>query len=242
LAKLKQDADLWLTYFAARKIRSVSLDGCTFNVEKMPNSPMKLALLRDEYEEFERRAVLQYVRPEFPVVELGGCIGVVSCVTNRILLNPKMHVVVEPSPSVIPLLQDNRDLNHCEFEILNRAIAYDRPSVTFAETADYWGNALKSDVGKEMVTVSTTCLGDILAERGFQTFTLICDIEGHEYDLIQREGEALQRADTIILETHARMIGVAKTQSLLSGMRELGFHMVEEGSLVVVLRRSPLSD
>ena len=237
-AKVKRDADLWLAYFAARKITSVSLGGCTFNLEKIPDTPMKLALLRNEYEGFERQAVLQYVRPEFPVVELGGCIGVVSCVTNRILLNPRMHVVVEPSPSVIPLLQENRDINHCEFEILNRAIAYDRPSMTFVETTDYWGNALKPDAGKAMVTVGTTRLGDIVAERGFLTFTLICDIEGHEYDLVQREGEVLQKADTIILETHSRLIGVAKTQTLLSAIRELGFHTIDERSFVVVLRRS----
>ena len=240
--KLRRDADLWLAYVAARRIKSVSLDGCAFNVEKMPDTPMKLALVRNEYEDFERQAVLRYVRPEYPVVELGGCIGVVSCITNRILRNPKMHVVVEPSPNVIPFLQSNRDANHCEFEILNRAIAYDRPSVTFVETMDYWGNALKSEAGKDMVTVGTTSLGDILSERGFQTFTLICDIEGHEYDLVQHEGELLQKADTIILETHARMIGTAKTQTLLNAIKELGFHMIDEGSLVVVLRRFPVGN
>jgi hypothetical protein len=92
-----------------------------------------------------------------------------------------------------------------------------------------------------MVTVGTTRLRDIVTERGYGSFTLICDIEGHEYDLIRHEADVLQKAHTIILETHARLIGEAKTQELLERLKEIGFSMIEKESFVLVLKRSPVS-
>ena len=240
-ALIRLNADLWREYLELKKHESVTLDGCTFDLRQISSISMGRALLDGQYENFERRAVQEHVRPEYPVVELGGCIGVVACITNRLLMDRRSHVVVEASPSVIPILQQNRDRNHCEFEILNRAIAYDQPAITFAETTNYWGNALRTTNSESMVTVGTTRLRDIVTERGYGSFTLICDIEGHEYDLIRHEADVLQKAHTIILETHARLIGEAKTQELLERLKEIGFSMIEKESFVLVLKRSPVS-
>jgi FkbM family methyltransferase len=215
------------------------LDGCTFDVGRLPNLPIKLALLNKTYEDLERRAVLQYVRPELPVIELGACIGVVSCITNKLLNNPKAHVVVEANPNVLPHLNENRAANRCEFEILNAAIAYDKNSVTFTPSTDFWESSLERKNSSEPVTVETVRLGDIVSQRNFKSFTLICDIEGYEYDLVSHEADVLANADTIILETHARMIGEPKTVELLDTLQQLGFRTVLQDALVYVLRRSP---
>ena len=58
LAKLRYKADVWLKCFAARGVKSVTFDGCTFSLEMMPNSAMKISLLKKKYERFERHAVL----------------------------------------------------------------------------------------------------------------------------------------------------------------------------------------
>jgi hypothetical protein len=50
-------------------------------------------------------------------MDRGGCIGVVSCVINRVLQEPSRHVVVEGNPYIIPALQCNRDFNGCSFQI-----------------------------------------------------------------------------------------------------------------------------
>jgi hypothetical protein len=68
----------------------------------IPNNAIKVSLLKQRFERFERKAVLQHVNPEYPVVELGACIGVVACITNGILKNPVLHVVVEANPHVSP--------------------------------------------------------------------------------------------------------------------------------------------
>ena len=221
-----------------RKVKAVTLDGCTFDVTRLPKFSIKVALLTKAYEDFERRAVLQYARPELPVIELGACIGVVACITNKLLHNPREHVVVEANPNVLSHLNDNRAANGCQFEVLNAAISYGQKSVTFTPSMDFWGSSLEQDDDREPVTVETIRLGDIIARRGFESFTLICDIEGHEYGLVCHEADVLAKADTIILETHARMIGEPKTLELLNSLKQLGFRTVNQESCVYVLKRS----
>ncbi len=243
LAKLRYKADVWLKCFAARGIKSVTFDGCTFSLEMMPSNAMKVSLLKKKYERIERHAVLQYVRPEYPVVELGACIGVVSCVTNRALKNPRAHVVVEANPNVIPILRNNRDCNQCEFEILNMAIAYDQPTVTFSPATDFRGTSLRANIhqpsANPLVTVAAAQLGRIVEQRGYDCFTLICDIEGHEYELVQREQHILHRVDTLILETHARLIGEDKNRAVLEKLADIGFRTIDQDSCVLVMRRNP---
>lgn len=208
----------------------------------IPNNAIKVSLLKQKYERFERHAVLHYIRPEYPVVELGACIGVVSCVTNRILKNPVSHVVVEANPRVIPILESNRKSNQCEFEILNRAVAYGLESVTFSPSSDFRGTSLRQNTCHSFeipsVTVATTGLGEIIAQRRYGCFTLICDIEGHEYELVRHESHILESVDTLILETHARLIGEAKHNEMMKRLEELGFQTIDQDSFVVVMRRT----
>ncbi|MDR5727218.1 MAG: FkbM family methyltransferase [Terriglobia bacterium] len=215
----------------------VELDGCTFVLRQIPNTAVKLLLTKKEYEGFERRAVREYVRRSAPIVELGGCLGVVACITNRALEKGTSHVVVEANPRVISLIEENRTLNGCNFELLNAAIAYGQPTVTFCPSFDMPSNSLRENNGADLVTVNTVGLGDIIRQRNIDSFTLICDIEGHEYDLVQNESEVLKHAEIIILETHARMIGEAKNAELLDKLREIGFEKIDEEATVVVLKR-----
>jgi FkbM family methyltransferase len=245
MAQVRRKAYVWRVCFAARGVKSITLDGSTFGLEMIPNNAMKVSLLKGKYERFERHAVLKYVRPELPVVELGACVGVVACVTNAILKNPAAHVVVEANPQVIPILKRNHDLNNCKFEILNAAIAYGHSTVTFAVASDFRGSALRRDSDrsyvKNFVTVAATGLGVIVAERGYHQFTLICDIEGHEFELVTLDADTLLKVDTLIMETHARMIGEAKNNELMEKLSELGFQTIDQDSYVVVMRRSALT-
>ncbi len=246
---MRRKTRYWLICFAARGVKSVTFDGCVFALDIIPSNAIKASLLKQKYERFERHAVLKYLRPEYPVVELGACIGVVSCVTNRILKNPASHVVVEANSRVISILENNRNSNHCEFEILNLALAYDLATVTFSPASDIRGTSLRENVYDSLeipsVTVATTGLGEIVTQRGYDRFTLICDIEGYEYELVLREPHILERVDTFILETHARMIGETKYSEMMRKLAELGFRTIDQDSFVVVMRRtapSPAED
>jgi FkbM family methyltransferase len=170
------------------------------------------------------------------VVELGGSIGVVACVTNKLLKDQTAHLVVEANPLAIPYLERNKQLNRCKFEIMNRAVAYGSNTVTFRPSSDMCGNSVTTAGDENPVTIPTAQLRDLLHHRGFSRFNLVCDIEGMEYDLVRNEADVLKRADTIIIETHARLIGKDKLSSMMIRLQELGFRVIEETGFVVVLQ------
>jgi hypothetical protein len=110
-------------------------------------------------------------------------------------------------------------------------------SVTFRPSSNVCGSSITELGDQPPVTVATAQLGNLVRERGFGRFNLICDIEGLEYDLVCHESEVLKNADTIILETHARFIGDDKCALMMNKLKGLGFTIVKEIGFVVVLRQ-----
>jgi FkbM family methyltransferase len=218
--------------------RSVELDHCRFSLAEMPDTSMKLELLSGRYEKPEREAVLHYLQPQWSVIELGGCIGVVSCITNKLLENPANHLVLEVNPLVLPFLKSNRDANGCAFQILDKALAYDSETVTFKPLSDFWGNSLYHAGEQPPVTVKTTTLENLLQEHHFGSFALICDIEGQEFDLISREPETIRKAELIVLEVHPQILGDEKVEFLLSTLKDLGFGILSHSKNVITFRKS----
>lgn len=97
-------------------------DGLTFTLDNPRISTrMKSHFFRGDYEDGERRMLARFLDPGLPTIEIGACIGIVSCTTNRRLENPERHVVIEANPYLIPTLEANRDRNGCRFTIVNRA-------------------------------------------------------------------------------------------------------------------------
>ncbi len=234
----------WEAFALKKKIQMrgaskvVELDHCRFALAELPNTSMKLELLSGRYEKPEREAVLHYLQPHWNVIELGGCIGVVSCITNKLLENPANHLVLEVNPLVLPFLKSNRDANGCAFQIMDKALAYDSETVTFKPMSDFWGNSLHHDGGQPPVTVKTTTLANLLQGRQFDNFALICDIEGQEYELISREPETIRKAELIVLEVHPHIIGNEKVEFLLSTLKDLGFRILSHSKNVISFRKS----
>src|SRR5438270_2580377 len=88
----RQGEALELGKFVGRPGPVVRLDGCRFGVERgvVPEEIIEL-LLYGRHERPEREALKKFLDPRLPVVELGGCVGVVSCLTNRRLADPARH-------------------------------------------------------------------------------------------------------------------------------------------------------
>ncbi len=109
----------------------VLIDGCQFSVcSPEITTAFKRHFFFDNYEADERHALKHFLDPRLPVIELGGALGVIACLTNKRLNYPEKHVVVEANPGIIPLLKENRDRNNCQFTILNKAVAYGTDEVT----------------------------------------------------------------------------------------------------------------
>jgi FkbM family methyltransferase len=223
----------------ARRRGYVRIDGCRFSLQGIdPASSMYSVLMLGCYELPERRAIAKYLDPAWPVIELGGCAGVVACITNRRLQQPQAHVVVEANPAMMPLLERNQKMNGCGFRVVNAAIAYDGATTTYSPSADAMSNRLNSGLaGAPAITVPNRSLASLAAESGFNGFTLICDIEGHEYELLRQEPEAVAQARLLILETHERYIGPEKHQFVLRQLAELGFQIAEQIETVLAMVR-----
>ncbi len=182
------------------------IDGCHFSVcSPAITTAFKSRFYFDEYETSEREALKRFLDPQLPVIELGGAMGVIACLTNRSLNHPEKHVVVEANPDILPLLKENRNRNNCQFTILHGAVAYGIDEVTFNLSNDFWASSVQASFNKS-VNVQSITLKQIVDEFDFDEFTLICDIEGGEVDLVKFDKEILcDRVNTLMIEVHKKM-------------------------------------
>ena len=201
----------------------VTLDGLTFSVDNPLISTREKGLIYlGQHESREIAMVHQHLVAGLPVIELGGGIGVVSCIINRKLASPRDHIVLEANPDLIPTLDSNRRINQCEFQIRNVALAYGGPEIALA--IDSFAASRVGGVGERRVRVATTTLAQVLQQSGFARINLVADIEGAEVHLVEQEGRLLsQRVQTLILETHPRFAGVERTAQMLAEIESLGF-------------------
>jgi FkbM family methyltransferase len=161
-------------------------------------------------------------------VELGGGIGVVSCLANRKLSRPEQHIVVEANPALMRLLRQNRDLNGCQFHILNRALAYGTESVAFRLNSHFLSSRVGGDpdfAGSDStVSVPTTSLKSVIDHAGFGGLSLICDIEGAETSLVEREIDTIRKhAQCILVEIHPEIAGEEAVSVAVQRLRAAGF-------------------
>lgn len=211
---------------------TVEIEGCVFSLDSpVITTTSKSKFMFGRYERPEREAVRRFVDPALPVIEFGGSIGVISCLTNRRLLDPEAHVVVEGNPALVPLLHANRDRNRCGFTVLGRVVGYSGERALFY--VDQSNFVISSTVatqpgsGVDVLEVDTIDLRSIVDQRSFDRFTLICDIEGGESDLLRYEAGVIgAKVATLILEVHEWSMGKRRTAECLKQIADLGFRTV----------------
>ena len=224
----------WLGKLIELRGNSYTCDGLTFSLDNPRIATrLKSRFFRGDYELDERRMLAQHLEPELPAIEVGACIGVLSCMTNRILKKPEQHVVVEANPYLIPTLEANRDRNGCRFKVLNRALAYGKPHLAFSLHDLFVGGSVQRQTS-EQVEVVTTTVREILDDHGFDVVNLIVDAEGAEVDLLKHEAELLKtRVALLIVEVHARIVGEPVIISLIEEIKALGFTLVDSSGITL---------
>jgi FkbM family methyltransferase len=214
-ARAKENITMW----RHRRGNCALLEGCLFELEGLEPGIVRLILL-DEYEHSERAAARAFLDPASPVIELGACLGVVSCIVNRMLKNPDRHVAVEANPRMVERLRRNGQRNGSRFAIVDRAIAYD--DGPFHVSDNVLASGMKANGSP--IAVAKINIREIAERPGFAEFTLICDVEGTEVEIVEQEGELLsQRCRLFMLETHESEIGEAPIQGMRARLEALGF-------------------
>jgi FkbM family methyltransferase len=216
----------------------VRLDGCRFGLDDEAITPsLEYLLLTGKHEAPERQLIRRFLDPALPLVELGGALGVVSCIANAELHDPSQHVVVEANPALIPVLEANRYRNRSRFSILHRAIGYGAATLPFPVSHDVLASSAHVP-GPSTVTVRTTSLATILREHGFSRCNLVCDIEGTEVELVREEAPVLATAvEVLIMEVHDRVVGAGPCSAMLQSLNDLGFEMLDKSWDTVAMRR-----
>src|SRR5664279_318989 len=208
----------------------ITVQGITLAVDNpLVTTRHKSSLYFGIYEIAERELAQRYIDPSLPVVEIGGSIGGVSCTTNRLLVNPSDHVVVECNPLVVPTLRQNRDINRCKFSIEPFALAYGSDTISFNIAVDHFMLGRLHGTDGKQVNVQTITLKRILEKYGFKTINLISDSEGSEVEMVENESELLRNhVKCLILETHEELRGREPIARTLSALNDLGFQIQEQ--------------
>jgi FkbM family methyltransferase len=199
-------------------------DGCAFIIPKDQTSlAYRSSFLTGNYEVEDLEVVRASIKPTDQVIELGACMGIVSCVTNKILADKTRHVVIEANPFCIPTLHRNRDLNGCSFLIENCAISLQREVTLHVNPSVIVGSSLhlKSDV---TVRVPTRTLTELDARYGPFT-TLIMDIEGAELETFENSRDLLRNYRLVIVELHDWALGEAGLKRCREILTEAGLKL-----------------
>ncbi|MCX6716072.1 MAG: FkbM family methyltransferase [Candidatus Taylorbacteria bacterium] len=213
------------------------VEGLTFFVgNSLVSNALKSKFLLNRYEPQERLA-LQFVNPELPTIEVGGCMGIISCILNKKLKNP-VHIVVEANPNVVPILERNRALNKCNFTIINKALGY-HPYVELKLQDEFLKSSavLDYDVKYRSIQVPTITLKELSAP--FHKINLVCDMEGMEYEILKNELEIMKNKVAIfIAEFHASGRNDPRLIEALIILKNSGFELINERKYTYVFRNT----
>jgi FkbM family methyltransferase len=217
-------------------MRDYKTEGMTFSIPRALTTRIHRArFFLDTHEADERHLARQYIAPDSTVLELGACLGVVSCLINRLLRQPKRHVAVEANPNLIPILEENKARNSCEFIIESGMVSKTSDGTFYLDDCIVVSGPVAES--ERRITVPVFSIEDLEAKHGLEFDTLFMDIQGGECALLEEHSDFLQRVRTVILELHPHLVGaerVKRTRDLLSAS---GLRVVEARGLTEVRKR-----
>lgn len=188
---------------------------------------------RREFRELAREIFTEQVyyvevdKKEPVIVDVGAHIGLASLYFKKVYPGAKI-VAVEPNPKVLPLLYKNLYENVIEgVEVVSVAVAAEEGKRDFyvdpgswQSSAGRWPRAWNGLQELERIEVEEVRLEEVLPER---VDLLKLDIEGVETEVLAANGEALARAEKIVMEFHQR--GRGAKGALEETLEKVGFEV-----------------
>jgi FkbM family methyltransferase len=213
------------------KIRSF---GLLFNTsDPAISSSVEASLFWQLYESAEIRFVRRYFQGCSTVVDLGSSLGFTAAHALSAMAPDGRLIGVEPNPTIIHSLRRTLE-DHAggrQISIVDAAIAYGREWVRLQPGNETWASKL----GEDGIRVRATTLGAILKEHAVTDYCLLADIEGAEWEIVERDPDALATCQQAVVELHNHE--QASTESLIGAFGRLGLHVVDRHAGVVVLAR-----
>jgi FkbM family methyltransferase len=191
------------------------------------------------YEKQERRYLKQFLPKNATVLELGACLGVVSCLTNRLLDSPERHVVVEANPRLVPVIEANKQRNGCGFQVENCMVSSKKAnSFYIGKTILMSSNRRQS---AEQISVQGKTVAELEQQHGLRFDALVMDIEGGELDFLRDNRAKLPEFRVVFMEVHPHrdILSPEEVAECEAILQEAGFEkVIDETNFWVMLRRN----
>lgn len=210
-------------------------DGQWFDVPKGFHPLDYKSLWTGRYEAAEMKILKDHFQPDHTIIELGANIGVVSCAALKTKLGDHGKLIlVEANPLSIPCLEANirKAANGHHVEIL--PVAVGAPSIEGETQIFMQKMSLGSGLGETMkkltrtthaIEVPVRSLSSIVNEHAKDGYSLICDAEGAEILILDKDPGSLRTCRQIAIELHKpEQTGLAVTpEHMASQLESLGF-------------------
>lgn len=226
----------------AQESKTITSRGIRFphNRAVIPWRQRKL-LRTNRYEEKESRAVLQNLRADDRVIELGAGIGYMSSLMSLKLGIRDIHAF-EANPRMIPFIQQVHADNDVEGVTLHNAVLGDKNgTINFYNRRDYVASSLSplpTDGAQTLLSVEEIEMRDAGETfRDIAPTALVCDIEGAEVDLIPLAD--LSSVRCAVIELHPQWVGSEGVAKVFAAITAAGLTYHHRGSQgkVVTFRR-----
>lgn len=156
--------------------------------------------LLNSYEKEEAKYLSKFLPSSAQILELGSCLGFISCLSNKIIDNGFNHVVLEANPNLIPWIKKNKEVNNCKFSIENSIISKNKLNTFYIHDLIV-GGSTKRKTGKEVIIDGVNF--DFLEHKYSISFdTLIMDIEGGELEVLRNFQKDIAKLKRVFLELH----------------------------------------
>lgn len=243
MKKLRRRLHLWVLEKLGRETEVFAPHGIRVRVPANSDPMVRYNLARGRpYEAPEAEMVSTYLEPGTHVIELGGCMGILSALVRQKIGPEARHVIVEALPDLAAICEENASIGAApgKTTVIRAAVDYSgAESVTFAVARDaHSGHIARS--GENGVTVPAIRLSDLARQLPDGPFALLCDIEGAEIAMVDAEADILQRVGLFILETHPKLYPGKKAaqRDLMGKIEAAGFEKANEIADVVCYRRA----
>lgn len=202
---------------ATRHKKTVEVEGVTLSLEGV--SPRMRYVMSNGYEAEDAHLAAKILTSNDSVLEAGSAIGFLAVYCSK--LGVKNYCCVEANGSLAPAIRRNFALNNLPApRVISAAITADDGEIDFGIHKNFWSSSTLSRAGANFVKVPARSLPSIVAELPFTPNVLVMDIEGGEVSIPKTH---FAMFDKIVIETHPKLVGADKIDTLLSAIEEMGF-------------------
>lgn len=216
-------AGIYFTYFT----KVYRTQGVVLNVPfEMTDFKFRGRFILNRYEREESKHLGNYLSPNAKVLELGSCLGFISCLTNKLIKDKDKHVVMEANPRLIEWIEKNKQENGCQFKIEHSIISSNAKNEFYIHDLIVGGSTKRATPHK--VVVEGMSFSDLRKKYGIEFDTLILDIEGGELDLLRNHQADIADFDKIFIEIHpfSNILTKAEAAECEDILKKIGFNNI----------------